>query len=65
MTQPKEEKKVEPTKQDLEAKALDLAQHDAKLTAEIDAATKQRNEVRKKRRAVEGRLITININSKV
>lgn len=64
MTKPTEEKK-EPTKTELEAEAVKLALQDKTLTEQIDSATKVRNEVRRKRRAVEGRLTTININSQV
>lgn len=64
MTTKNEEKKAEPTKAELEAEAVTLAEQDNTLTTQIDAATKARNLVRKQRRSVEGRLTTININSK-
>jgi hypothetical protein len=63
MNAPKEPRKEE-TLPELETKATALAKTDKHLTDQIDKLTKERNEVRKNRRAVEGKITTARINQK-
>jgi predicted nucleic acid-binding Zn-ribbon protein len=57
--------KEEQTLESLEATAITLAKHENRLTADIDKLTEERTKLRKERRAIEGKITTININSQV
>lgn len=59
------EPKKEPTKEELETRAVGLAEQDNSLTEQINDLTKERNGIRKERRSVEGRLLTMKINEQV
>lgn len=52
------DKKKEQSIEELEAEALPLTKHDHKLTHEIDALIKERNEVRRKLRGVVNKITT-------
>lgn len=59
------EPKVEKTLEELETEATEIAQDDAQITENIDRMVGIRTELRKRRRAVEGKMITMHINAKV
>ena len=59
------ENKEQKTLAELEQDAITLAKADAKLTEQIDELTDTRTKIRKERRAVQGKIVTMQINGKV